>query len=59
MSTWIFDDWNGPKEMNDGWFVDPFRDEWNNYVFFCRWNYNLCSWISWLDSCHELTPINR
>ena len=33
MSTWIFDDWNGPKEMNDGWFVDPFRDEWNNYVF--------------------------
>ena len=33
MSTWIFDDWNGPKEMNDGWFVDPFQEEWSNYVF--------------------------
>ena len=36
MSTWIFDDWNGPKEMNDGWFVDPFRTgrgESTNYLF--------------------------
>ena len=36
MSTWIYDSWNGPKEMNDGWFVDPFRTgrgDTANYVF--------------------------
>ena len=59
MSTWIFDDWNGPKEMNDGWFVDPFRDEWNNYVFSADGITTYAPWHSWLDSRLELTPINR
>ena len=36
MSTWILDDWSGPVEMNNGWFVDPFRNRFDgesNYVF--------------------------